>query len=299
MASGFGVDPTKDANGNITSGTTSSDIQSIWGGLYSPGLVSGCTVSTSSSSMSYTVSAGTVMIPTATGQVIPAPVPASTVSTAAAPASGSRVDIIYAQQRFPTIEGDSNVVVNVGTILPARAVPLKQYTVPAGITSTSAATPVGTSTSNNGVNYSIPYGGGLGILHQWTDTYNGVHNQNWLRLGLGTINLPTDRLLRFSFTSMLYADQAIGFDNAHYCEWAFQPEVDTTPLNYWGTPGLHQSWAIYTFEGFFPVTAGTHTVSYSRGRRTGPGSAATVYGNVNGYLHPGTIFTVSDAGVVA
>jgi hypothetical protein len=294
MASGFGVDPTKDGNGVITSGTTSSDIQSVWGGLYTPGIVSGCAVATSSSAMTYSVSSGVVMIPTATGQVIPAPVPATVVATSAAPSGGSRTDIVYAQQRFPSIEGDSNVIVGVGQSLPARAVLLQQYNVTANLTSTSGATVIGDTT------YSLPYGGGLGILHQWTDTFSGVHNQNNLRLGVGTITLPTDRLIRFSVTSLLYASGATGFDNSKYCEWYTHPELDYVALTRWGSPGLHQAWATYTWESYFTVSAGTHTVSYSRGRIIGPGSVATQYGVANGgILYPGTVFTVQDAGVVA
>lgn len=293
MTSGFGVDPTKDGNGNITSGTTSSDIQSIWGGLYTPGLVSGCSVATSSSAMTYSVSTGVVMIPTATGQVIPAPVPATVVTTSPAPSGGSRTDIVYAQQQIPTVEGSSNVVVSVGQSLPARAVLLKKYTVPAGITNTAGTTVAGDIT------YSLPYGGGLGILHQWTDTFSGVHNQNNLRLGIGTITLPTDRLLRFSVTSTLYASGAVGFDNSKYCEWYTNPELDNATLVRWNSPGLHQAWGTYSWESYFTVTAGTHTVSYSRGRIVGPGSVATQYGTFNGVPYGGTVFTVEDAGVVA
>lgn len=290
MTSGFGVDPTLDANGAVISGTTATDLQNIWGGLYTPGVVSGCAVSTGAT-MNYTVAAGVVMIPTATGKIIPAPVPASTVLTTA-PATGSRTDIIYAQQRFPNIEGDSECQVFVGETLPARSVQLDKRTVNAGITSTNA------TTRTASVDYSIPYGGSLGILYQWTDTYSGVHGQDDYRCGNGTITVPTDRLLRISISSMLWATNAVGFDNANYCEWYFRPEIDNVEQAYWATPGLHQAWAIYMFEGYFQVPAGTHTVSYRRGRRSGPGTASTKYGTVNGDFFPGTVFTVEDAGVI-
>lgn len=233
------------------------------------------------------------MIPVSAGKVIPAAISTQTVTVANGPATGTRDDYVYVQQRFPSIEGDSEVVVNVGPTIPARAVGIGHFIVSAGITSTASATSIGPW------NYSIPYGGGLGILHQWTDTFSGIHDQSNLRLGIGTINLPTDRLLRFSATALLYSSGAVGFDNSKYCEWYINPEVDNVALTSWRTPGLHQAWATWLWESYFAVSAGTHTVSYSRGRAIGPGSVATIWGHPGvGWNWPGTVFTVSDAGVL-
>lgn len=292
MASGFGVDPTLDTNGNPTSGTTSDDIRNIYGGVYSaPGVVSGGNVTTSASAMTYSVSAGVAVISTSAGQNVLVPIPAATVTTAAAPSSGSRTDIVYAQQHFPTIEGDSNVVIGVGQTLPARAVALKSFTVPSGILNTNGTTVTGS------VDYAIPAGTSRGYIYTYVDTFDGVVVQSDYRLGIGTINLPTDRLLRIAITSCMSAQGASGFDNSKYCEWYYTPEIDYASQVWWTTGGLHQAWAIFHFETYITVAAGQHTVSYRRGREVGPGTGQTHYGTSNGHFYPGTVFTVMDCGV--
>lgn len=290
--SGFGVDPTKDTNGVVTSSTSSKDIRRIWGGLYSSGLVTGGTITTSPSTLQFTVSSGVAMIPSAVGENIATPFDTATVTAATAPTSGTRTDIIYVQQRFPS-DGDSNVVVGIGSTLPPNSIAVAKYIIGTNITNSNSATKTGD------VDYSIPYGASLGILHQWRDTFSGIHNQSNLRLGTAKIYLPTDRLLRFTITSLLYSSGANGFDNSKYCEWYSNPELDNQPLTSWRTPGLHQAWATYTWQGYWSASAGSHTVSYSRGRSVGPGSAATLYGpSGSGWDWPGTLFTVEDAGVV-
>lgn len=292
MTSGFGVDPTKDGTGAITSGTTSQDIQQIYGGLYTPGLVSGAAITTSASAMTYSVAAGTGVIPVSLGYNIPIPIPATVVNAPNGPASGSRTDIIYAQQRFPSIEGDSNVIVNVGTTLPARAITLGTYTVPANVTNTNAATGPGD------IGYAIPYGVGRGQLFQSTYTNSGVLPNSLTRIGYGNIYLPTDRRLRFKVSALVYAVGANGFDNSKYCEYYFLPNIDNGDMVIWTTAGLHQAWATHNFEYDINVSAGHHTVNLGIGRMVGPGTAATFYGtDGNGFGRRGITFTVEDVGV--
>lgn len=292
MTSGFGVDPTKDGSGAITSGTSSQDIRQIFGGLYAPGVVSGGAVSTSSSAMTYTVTAGVGVVEVAAGQNIPIPIPATTLTAQSVPASGSRTDIVYAQQRFPSIEGDSEVIVNYGPTLPPRAIKLNTYIAPAGASNTSAGTVTGD------VDYAIPYGTNQGVLYNYVHTFNGTIDPGNFRQGMGTIYLPTDRYLRFGVSTCLSALDASGFDNSKYCEFYYYPELDYTPLAYWNTGGLHQAWAIRNFELYVTVPAGQHVVSYSRGRAVGPGNAVAHYGAISGSVsYPGTTLTISDAGV--
>lgn len=292
MTSGFGVDPTKDGSGNIISGTSSQDIRQIFGGLFSPGVVSGGTVTTSASSMTYTVAAGAGVISSASGQNIPIPIPAQTITATSVPSSGARTDIIYAQQRFPSIEGDSEVVINYGPTLPQRAIALKTYTQPAGATNTNAGSVSGD------IDYAIPFGSSQGVLYTFKDSLNGNMPSSDIRMGVGNIYLPTDRYLRFAISCCASAANATGFDNAHYCEVHFYPELDLSGFAYWNTGGLHQAYAIRTFEYYMTVPAGTHTVSYIRGLATGPGTAQLHNGvNGAGMPFPGTTFTVTDAGV--
>ena len=121
MTSGWGVDATL-VGGVPTSGTTDLDVRKVWGALYTPGIISGCVITKSSSQLKYTVASGVVAIQTATGEIVMAPIAGGTVTTPTVTAN--RTDIVYAQQAFPTIEGNSNIVLGVASTLPPRAVAL-------------------------------------------------------------------------------------------------------------------------------------------------------------------------------
>lgn len=293
MTSGWGVDATLDGNGDPISGTSDLDVRRVWGALYTPGIISGAAVSTSGSAMAYTVTSGVVAITTATGEVVMSPVDGVTVPTDAAPATGTRTDIIWVRQRFPSIDNDSTTVVEVGTVLPARAVALKRYVVSAGQSNTNAAVVTGA------IDYSIPYGASLGQLHYWQNKYQGAISQNLIREGQGTFSLPTDRMIRFSYSACLSAANATGFDNTKYCEWGFLPNLDGTDLVLWTTPGLHQAWQTVMFERTVMVSAGVHTVNIGSLRKSGPGYALQWYGvQSDGYSRVGAEFKVEDVGPV-
>jgi len=288
MASGFGVDRSADG----TSGTSSSDIRKIFGALYTPGVISGCAITTSASNMSYTIAPGVVAIRPATGETILAPIAQTTIFTASAPVSGSRTDILYVQQRYPSVEGDANLVFGVGTVLPARALEVKRFIIAAGATNTNAAVATGD------VAYSIPYGASLGVLAQYQDTaWADMPNALTVK-GTTKIYLPTDRRLRFRLRTTLYAKGAVGFDNSKFVEYGFMPSLDDVYFTTWTTPGLHQAWSTIMFEAYATATAGTHTVKYGHFRAGGSGTAVQVYGNIAGYVREGTFFVVEDAGPV-
>ena len=291
MTSGFGVD--RSANG--LSGTSSQDIRRINGALYTPGILSGCSVTTSASAMTYTVSAGVVAIKTAADEIVLAPVNQATVTTASAPSSGSRTDIIYVKQRFPGIvgEGDAEVVVGVASVLPANALELRRYTVPAGITKTNSAILTGE------LNFALAYGGSNGVLHKWQNTYSGLLSNNLIREGHGKFTLQTDRLVTFRVKAVLNAAGASGFDNSKYCEWGFLFAIDAGDFVLHTTPGLHQAWATYQFESQIPLGQGTHNVNLGSLRIVGPGQAETHYGtDGQGFGREGVVFTVTDDGPI-
>lgn len=280
MTTGLGTEPTKDANGAIISGTSSNDMRKIWGGLYSPGLVSGGLITRSASALTYTVSSGVAAISPATGQTILAPIPATTLTTTA-PSSGTRTDIVYVQQRYPDIEGDSEVVVSYGTSLPARAVLLGSYTVSSSNTNSNSFVATGT------VDFSIPYGASLGTLYTFKDTLYGGYTVRTTRTS-ATISLPTDRTVRFAITTSQNAIGAYRFDNSTYCEAGFDVFVDGVLTFPWSSPGLHQAWSEVNWSDTKVLPRGTHTVSYQLYRGIGPGVP----------FHRYTIFKVSDEGPV-
>lgn len=291
MSSGWGVDATI-ANGVVTSGTSSSDVRKIWGALYTPGIISGARVTTNAD-MRYTVSSGVVAIQTATNEVVMAPVEATTVPTPSA--NGTRVDIVWARQRFPGINGDSdsNVVIEVGTTLPARAVVLAKFTVNAGITGTNGAI------KQANIDYSIPYGASLGVLHKYQHAYNGTLPTARTVSGVGSIHLPTDRNIRFRYTGVHCAANSIMWDTSKYCELGVLPMLDGMEFEQWNTSGLHAAWETVYFETTVPVQAGTHTVGMMRYRKQGPGTPYQLYGyQTDGYMRRGADFVVEDAGPI-
>lgn len=291
MAAGWGVEATV-SNGNVVSGTTDTDVRKIWGGLYSPGIISGAKVTTSASAMSYTISAGVVAIQIATGEVVLAPVPQTTISTSAAPASGNRVDIIWVRQRFPSPDNTSEVIVECGTTLPSKALPLRRFSIPAGITNTNSAVATGN------IDYSIPYGASLGILHKYKYTGSITVPNAITRAGHGTIYLPTDRNVRFKYIGIHSAEGAVGFDNSKYTQLGCLPNVDGGDFVLWSSPGLHQAWQTVYFESTITLSAGSHTVNLGRFREVGPGNVKQWHGTYNNFGREGATFTVEDAGPV-
>lgn len=291
MTSGWGVNATLNGSGVPTSGTSDSDVRKVWGSLYTPGIITGCTVTTSASIMQYTVASGVAAIKTATGETIMAPVQGTTVSTTA-PSSGTRIDIIYAQQRFPDIEGDSNVFVGAASALPPRSVALATYTVTAGQTNTNSAV------RSANTDYSIPYGASLGTLWYHHYQYSGaISNTSPARYGAGVIHLPTDRRVRFTITAgAVYAAGASLFDNSKYCELGFLPNYDGGDFVLWTTNGLHQAWQTLQYSAAINLTAGDHNVNYGMFKITGPGTPMMFTGASSGYGRRGIEFTVEDLG---
>lgn len=292
MTSGFGVDATDDG----TSGTSSQDIRRILGAQYTAGVLKGCDVTTSASAMTYTVSPGVVAIQVSVGEIVLAPVDQATVTAAAAPATGSRIDKVYVKQRFPGIpaEADANIIVGVTSgALPANSLELRRYTVNAGNTNTNSAV------SSSVKMYSLPTNGSLGLLHYWQNTYSGPLSINLLREGHGTFTLPTDRLVTFKVRAVLNAVGAVGFDNSKYCEWGFLFGINNGDFVLHATPGLHQAWATYEFSTQIELAAGTHTVNLGSMRMSGPGVAETRYGvDSGGFGRRGIEFAVIDDGPV-
>jgi hypothetical protein len=288
MATGFGVDPVI-TGGVPTSGMTSEDLQRIWGGLYSPGLVNGGAVTTSPSGLIYTVSAGVAAVPISSGKVVMAPIPAGVV-TVSSPGT-SRTDIIYAQQHFADIEGDVQMTLGAGTTLPPRAIQLDSYTLGAGAVNTS----VGIRTGS--INYSIPYGGSLGPLWSGVSTYNGVIaeiNTSIYYLS-GSINLPTDRRLRFQFTASVSTADGDDGVRGTWVEPQYAPQLDNVDLVTWSFRATG-SWTTqtFTYDTVNTVPAGPHTVRMRRLIYSAAGRQAQLhYGG--GQL--GSTFTVEDLGV--
>lgn len=286
MTTGFGIDPTLTEEGVVTSGTSSKDIRNITAGLYSPGVISGALVTTSASSMQYTVSAGVAAFPIAVGETVLGAVPATVVSTSAAPVSGQRIDIIYAQQGLPTVDGHSNINVRVGTSLPARSVELGRRIILPSSTNTNASQKTGD------VTYAIPYGASMGIIHQYRDTRNGIINHARTVVNTANIFLPTDRMVRISLLSAMSSLNANRWDASKYCSTGYDVWVDTMYRSHFQTTGLDKVWSTFQFSDIYTLLAGQHTIRFEMVRGDGPGSPVAHHGS--GW--PGSLWTLEDIG---
>ena len=258
MVTGWPIDSV--TSGSTTVGMTAASARQIVAAQFpTAGVMSGCGVSTSSSAMSYSVAAGVAVATRgpAYGSVL-VPVPATTVTTDEGPASGTRTDYVYALQHDPSQgDTDNSVVVSVakGTTPPTGAVVLATFSVPAGARTTSAATVAGS------VNYAIPYGGSLGVLHDDTNTMDGVGDSRpsmWYTEQHGSFFLPTDRRLQFRFTATI-STQDDWSDTAHG-GWYMAFRLDGTDLV--GTEiSLDRTWAVKQVIWDANVAAGSHTVA--------------------------------------
>ena len=292
MPTGWGV--SNDAQGN---GTTPADIQTITAAEYSTaGIIKGCSVSTTST-MSYNVEEGAVVIRFSTGRMIRVPVQAQNIPTVAAPATGSRNDLIYVKQNLPATDGNNAVVVGVGTTLPANSVEIGRRTIPAGITSTAQSVAAGNRI------YAQLTGASRNLLATHRDTDTTVRKPGEvITRGATSFVLPTDRLVEFRMTGVIAAEN-------------WNSRTTANPFGQWGTVKIklyvddtvQGTWEHY-FDTFnrpasishlIEITPGVHTVRYTLQTEYTPpnmtGNWRVVSGTAENY--PGLRFHVLDRGV--
>jgi hypothetical protein len=291
MATSWGIDPLKDGSGNVTIGTTAADFRQIQGGLYSPGVISGGVVTRSSSAMTYTVSGGVAAYPIITSgvpQTVLGPIPSGVLTTTAA-TSGTRVDIVYAQQRTVAVEGDPNIIIAIGTSLPERAVMLDSFIVSTTTTNTESLA------ATADIKYSIPYGAPRGTpWFSQRSTFNGTFNATKTRAANGVFYMPSDRNVTFNLSTSLNSSGAVGFDNSKYCEAAFALYIDNVWRFTWTTGGLHQAMQDYNWEESGILLEGSHTVWVDRWKSAGGTSALPYQRYGTGNL--GLLFEIRDVG---
>ena len=251
MATGFGVGP--DQNGN---GTTPEDIQAITSAEYIwAGILTGCDVK-GTSGMSYQITAGGVIIQMDAFHKIKVPVLAQTVPTAAAPATGSRTDIIYVKQNFPGTDGNNAVVVGVGTSVPANAVEIGRMVIPAGATSTNQGTPTGNRI------FTRPVGAQFGVLFSAVDTDSTVHAPGeTITRGAGSFSLWTDSDVELKLSSCVSNDDAATVKD-EYGSVLYQIFVDDV-LQYSWERRFDRFWESKEFSRLVTLPQGRHTVKYT------------------------------------
>ena len=181
---------------DVLRGTAPAELQRIVGANWHTSGIkpTGGVKVTGTSSMAYSVSAGSVVLKTEAGLGLEYAVEAKTVNTVPAPSTGSRQDRVV-------MDRDGLVYVTQGAA-PAGGITLGLFTVPAGVTSTRSAQ------QSVDRNFAVPAGASIGMLHRFHDPANGVKgNASPLTLGTGRFSVPSDSWVRFDMTHCLSAIQ--------------------------------------------------------------------------------------------
>lgn len=293
MATGWGIDHLT-VNGQL-SGTSSEDVRRIWAGLYSPGVVSGCGVTTSASAMTYTVAPGVAVIKIANGENVLVPVPGATLTAAPNNTGSARIDTIYVVQNMGTLNTVSLGVAQ-GTPIPQYSQALAVHSATAGATTTSR------SYFQGSIPYSVPYGANLGLFYQKTDTSTAnIPKGTATTIAAGSFNLMTDRKCIFAADLCVSSRRpnntaAVGFDNTAYISLKIDVVIDGVTQFMFETPGLSQAWATYHCEEYVNLKSGPHTVQfkYNYGDGQGPGLVRRYYAGSD--ASTGSTFSVRDGG---
>lgn len=251
MATGFGVGP--DQNGN---GTTPEDIQAITSAEYIwAGILTGCDVK-GTSGMKYQITAGAVVIRLDDFHKIKVPVLAQTIPTAAAPATGSRTDIIWVKQNFPATDGNNAVVVGVGSSVPSNAVEIGRMVIPAGTTATTQGTPTGNRI------FTRPVGSQFGVLFSKVDTDSTVHSPgDVLTRGAGAFSLWTDSDVELKLSSCISTPNPGDVPTDEVGSVFYQIYVDDI-LQYTWERRFDRVWESKEFSRLVTLDQGRHTVMY-------------------------------------
>lgn len=293
MATGLGVPHVVTPEGPV--GTTPEDMQRIIAAEYNTdGIIDGCDVS-GTATMEYRVTAGAVVLSTGTDMAITIPVVATTLPAAAAPATGTRTDLIYVRQLFPT-QGNPDNTAFVGVTsgaLPANSVLLDQRVVPAGATATTATT----SVANR--KFARPVGSTLGRLHLHVEKDSTPRTTGVFTRGAGRFYVPTDRDVDIRLASCVSASASNGATLDEYGSVLYTVYVDNNPFVSFERR-FDRFWETKVFTAVLAATEGEHTVHYTVQQRFVPagqsGRWAVRYGGADKF--PGDDFRLYDRGVI-
>ena len=235
----------------VFQGTEPVDMQTIIGARYHTSgiLPSGGVQVQGTSSMAYKVTRGAVVLKAASGLALEYPVEEQTVNTAPAPSTGSRQDRIV-------MDANGNITV-VNGAAPAGGITLGLFTVPAGGTSTAAAT------QSMDRNFAIPAGASLGRLAHWVDPGGVASSKSSVTRGAQRFYLPSDRAVEITFTGTVRAS-----DDKTPGVMFFDVQIDSNePHRVWVDYG--SQWA--SGAGYWSETLreGAHTVKIISGHVSG------------------------------
>lgn len=303
MATSFGTDPTVNSSGQVTSGTTSRDIRKVIGGMYTQGILNGMNVTTSTTDLTYKISAGSAVNFISGGdsdEHVLLPGYPATVTTAAG-GSTPRVDYVYVKQNRPEVEGNSNIVYGVTNTKPADGdsrLVLKSYSVPAGMKRTSEASLSGT------VDYAVPRAAGGKVLMEKRDTYVGFMNARSYQATIlgGSIYLPSPRRVVVDIVST-YRNEGTGTSVDDFVVSAIylNGKRDVTFMSGNLDATKHSRTDCYSWT--YGLPAGMHSITVHKNSWAKTWEASTIYFNggssttSTGY-YPGQVIRVTDGGAI-
>lgn len=294
MATGWGVDGVKNSEGIVTSGTSALDIRNINSGMYNQGVLYGCTVSTSTSGMTYTIERGVVSNALVWGEHVMMPINNTTITVPKNTGTSSRMDYVYVKQNIPSKDGNNNIVFGVShspiDTYDQRFV-LRKFLVPAGATTTGKAVQQGS------IDFSTPYGQAGRLLVNKVDTYNGLlKNRQINQLG-GDFSLSTDRIIRTDITvSHDMEPGQTGFDSLQadiYVDNVRRASFTTGRI-------LTETYTSTCWTWYTELYKGDHniTVKMSSYRKRVQNLPSTIYLRYHANGMPGQRVVVTDAGVM-
>jgi len=294
MATGWGIDATKNASGEVTSGTSAKDIRFITNGMYNQGVLRGCSINTSTTAMEYTLNHGVVCNDIGGWENVLMPVYTSKITVPVNNSSAARNDYIYVKQNLPEIDGNSNIMVGVTHTEPGaldRRLVIRKFVVPAGATKTSSAVPTGS------MNYSTPYGQSGRLLVNKRDTYNGLLRNRTLNDMGGNFSLTTDRIVRVDMTVTFDLENKFtGHDrlvNEIYVDGVARAKFST---------GLIDTGAYETkcFTWYTELSRGDHNITLKRFSwyKQVNNKPSEIYLRYNANQWPGQTLVVADVGVL-
>ena len=301
MGVGIGVPQYTDGTGLVIGRSALDDRLLTLSDYHSLGVIRGCKVTTTSTGMTYSVGPGNVAVSVAVSSrsvadgAVKFVVPSGTISTTAAPASGARMDVVWAKPQRPDLGDSSNEVIlgvtqgaasanPTAPSVPAGAVLMATYRVPSGISTTAGASLVAVGPQ------AVPYGAALGVLVEKTSTYTDVRipTQSATSLATATIKLTQPRLLCFQLTGSAQGGSTVAGDKDTYAQRLVINGLERREIAWELSAGT----AVFQYQEYEELPAGTHTINLRGTMTSGTGFYKYTAGR-----WPGQKLTIIDNGV--
>lgn len=304
MPTGIGIDAITQG-GTVIGRSALDDRLLVRSEYHRDGIVCGCKITLSPTSMGYVIGNGDDPVSVAVSSrggsdgATKFIVPTGPVPTSPGPASGKRCDVLWAKQNDPSKgDADNQAIVGVAQSvaasvpptpdIPAGAIALAYIDVPAG-----AAKGTDCMITDLG-NYAIPYGASLGTLYRYVDKFNGKPPQTRTTKGSGSFTVPTERYVDLVLRPTISTPATDNEGSVLYRFLFDGQEVGAIEC------GFNRFWQTYHLTMTVLARPGRHTVAYTQERRAKQSHMSDFvqrYGTNAGNTYLGTTFTVEDRGV--